>query len=83
MPMPHWIAFKQRTEELEAALNQLADFNRMKSNIVANISHELRTPMTHIKGYLELLITSVLGPLNNDQANALRVMQKASDRLKS
>ncbi len=72
---------KQRTEELEAALNQLADFNRMKSNIVANISHELRTPMTHIKGYLELLITSVLGPLNNDQANALRVMQKASDRL--
>lgn len=72
---------KQRTEELEVALNQLADFNRMKSNIVANISHELRTPMTHIKGYLELLATSVLGPLSNDQANALRVMQKASDRL--
>ncbi len=72
---------KQRTEELEAALNQLADFNRMKSNIVANISHELRTPMTHIKGYLELLAASVLGPLNDDQANALHVMQKASERL--
>lgn len=72
---------KQRTEELEAALNQLADFNRMKSNIVANISHELRTPMTHIKGYLELLVASVLGPITDDQANALHVMQKASDRL--
>lgn len=72
---------KQRTEELEIALDQLADFNRMKANIVANISHELRTPMTHIKGYLELLISSVLGPITADQQSALTVMQKASDRL--
>jgi signal transduction histidine kinase len=72
---------KERTAELEAALDKLADFNRMKSNIVANISHELRTPMTHIKGYLELLVTSVMGPLTDDQLHALKVMQKASDRL--
>jgi signal transduction histidine kinase len=72
---------KERTAELEAALEKLADFNQMKANIVANISHELRTPMTHIKGYLELLIASVLGPLTDDQYNALKVMQKASDRL--
>ncbi|GAP20136.1 sensor histidine kinase [Leptolinea tardivitalis] len=72
---------KQRTAELEAAMIKLADLNRMKANIVANISHELRTPMTHIKGYLELMITSVLGPLTDDQQNALKVMQKASDRL--
>jgi signal transduction histidine kinase len=72
---------KQRTAELEAAMVKLADLNRMKANIVANISHELRTPMTHIKGYLELMITSVLGPLTGDQLNALKVMNKASDRL--
>jgi signal transduction histidine kinase len=72
---------KQRTAELEAAMVKLADLNRMKANIVANISHELRTPMTHIKGYLELMITSVLGPLTGDQQNALKVMNKASDRL--
>jgi len=72
---------RQRTAELEAAMVKLADLNRMKANIVANISHELRTPMTHIKGYLELMITSVLGPLTGDQENALKVMNKASDRL--
>jgi signal transduction histidine kinase len=72
---------KERTAELEAALTKLADFDRMKSNIVANISHELRTPMTHIKGYLELLISSILGPLTDEQTNGLLVMQRASERL--
>jgi signal transduction histidine kinase len=72
---------QERTAELEAALTKLADFDRMKSNIVANISHELRTPMTHIKGYLELLISSILGPLTDEQTNGLLVMQRASERL--
>lgn len=72
---------KERTAELETALDKLADFNRMKANIVANISHELRTPMTHIKGYLELLVTGVLGPLTDDQTHGLQVMQKSSERL--
>lgn len=72
---------KARTAELETALDKLADFNRMKANIVANISHELRTPMTHIKGYLELLVTGVLGPLTEDQTHGLQVMQKSSARL--
>jgi len=72
---------KQRTSELEAAMIKLADMNRMKANIVANISHELRTPMTHIKGYLELIAALVLGPLTEDQDNAIKVMQKASNRL--
>jgi signal transduction histidine kinase len=72
---------KERTAELEAALVKLADFDRMKTNIVANISHELRTPMTHIKGYLDLLLASILGPLTADQLNGLQVMQRASERL--
>jgi signal transduction histidine kinase len=72
---------KERTSELEAALSKLADFDRMKTNIVANISHELRTPMTHIKGYLELLLSSILGPLTEEQMNGLQVMQRASERL--
>jgi len=74
---------KERTADLEAALTKLADVDRLKSNIVANISHELRTPMTHIKGYLELLIASILGPLTDEQLNGLQVMQRASERLEN
>jgi signal transduction histidine kinase len=74
---------EQRTAELQEALRKLSELNQMKANFVANISHELRTPLTHVKGYLELLSTGSLGPLNDNQKNALQVSQKATGRLES
>ncbi len=72
---------EERTNELQQALERLAEFTKLKVNFVSNISHELRTPLTHIKGYLELLVNSDLGPVTPDQERALRVMQRSSDRL--
>lgn len=70
-----------RTNELQVALQHLSELNQLKSNIIANVSHEFRTPLTHIKGYLELLNTQTLGPLVAEQTNALTIMQKAAERL--
>ena len=74
---------QERTSELQEALRKLSELNQMKANFVANISHELRTPLTHVKGYLELLSTGSLGPLSDDQKNALQVSQRAAGRLES
>jgi signal transduction histidine kinase len=74
---------KERTAELQEALRKLSELNQMKANFVANISHELRTPLTHVKGYLELLSTASLGPLSENQKNALQVCQHATGRLES
>ena len=72
---------KERTLELEEALNKLSELDKLKSNFVSNISHELRTPMTHLKGYLELLTSGDLGSLNMEQENALSVMNRSANRL--
>jgi len=72
---------EERTAELQDALKRLAELNQLKSNIIANVSHEFRTPLTHIKGYLDLLIAETLGPLTIDQSNAVVIMQKSSERL--
>jgi signal transduction histidine kinase len=74
---------QERTAELQEALRKLSELNQMKANFVANISHELRTPLTHVKGYLELLTTGSLGPLSDDQKNALQISQRAAGRLES
>lgn len=72
---------QERTQELQRALERLSELNQLKANFVANISHELRTPLTHIKGYIELLISESLGPLTEEQRHALKVSQRAAERL--
>jgi signal transduction histidine kinase len=74
---------RQRTAELQEALEKLSELNHMKANFISNVSHELRTPLTHIKGYLELLVADGLGPLNDDQRKALVVAQRSANRLQT
>lgn len=74
---------RERTADLNEALNRLSELSQMKANFVSNISHELRTPLTHVKGYLELLITESLGAITSEQRHALSVSQRATGKLES
>ena len=74
---------KERTADLQTALDKLTELNQLKTNFVSNISHELRTPLAHMIGYLDLLTTKALGPLSNQQEDALNVLNKSYYRLQS
>lgn len=41
--------------------------DRAKSNFIATVSHEMRTPLTVIGGNLDLLLRNIVGPLNEGQ----------------
>lgn len=72
---------KERTAELEKAYQKLSELNKLKNNFISNISHELRTPMTHVKGYIDLLLANDFGALTPDQYEAIEVLKRASERL--
>lgn len=45
---------RQRTQELERANAQLLELDRLKTDFVSTVTHELRTPITNILLYLDL-----------------------------
>lgn len=71
----------ERTTDLQKALDRLSELSQLKSNFIANISHELRTPLTHLKGYLDILANAGLGPLTQQQAEVLDILQRSEARL--
>lgn len=65
--------FRDVTAEVET--------ERTKSEFVSTVSHEMRTPMTSIKGYVELLLMGTVGTLTDDQHNFLTIIKNNVDRL--
>ncbi len=55
--------------------------DRLKSAFISHVSYELRTPLTNIIGFSELLTSPATGPLNERQRDYLGDIQTSSDSL--
>src|SRR5690606_25346628 len=67
------LVLRDITREVEA--------DRAKSAFVASVSHELKTPLTPIKGYTDLLLLRAAGEINEHQENFLKTIKSHADRL--
>lgn len=69
--------------ELAAAFNEMADFlassEGMRRNFVANVSHELKTPMTTIAGYIDGILDETIPP--KEQKHYLEIISQEVKRL--
>lgn len=61
--------------------NALKRANDSKSEFVRTVSHELKLPMTAIKGYAELMLNGVSGPINDQQRQFLNVIRSNVERM--
>jgi signal transduction histidine kinase/putative methionine-R-sulfoxide reductase with GAF domain len=71
----------EKNEKLKLYAEKLSSLNKMKSNFVATISHEFRTPLTSIKAYCETLLKNADNVDRNILKEFLVVIDEESDRL--
>ncbi|WP_407356866.1 ATP-binding protein [Methanolobus sp. WCC5] len=68
-------------DETRKAYEELKSLDRMKDEFVANITHELKTPLISIKGYSEVIYEGLLGELDEKQKQCMKVIVSNSERL--
>lgn len=72
---------KLRTQELAEARDEAVAANKSKSEFVSVVSHELKLPMTSIKGYSDLMLSGATGALNENQSNFLTTIRNNVNRM--
>ncbi|HEV7588556.1 MAG TPA: HAMP domain-containing sensor histidine kinase [Longimicrobium sp.] len=60
---------------------QLAELDRLKAEFVSVASHEIKTPLSVIRGYVSLLIDGIYGAVTEQQKKTLESVSDQVDRL--
>ncbi|MCE8423016.1 MAG: PAS domain S-box protein [Candidatus Methanoperedens sp.] len=68
-------------KKLEKSYEELKETDRIKTEFISIITHELLTPLTSIKGFTELLFDGTSGQINEEQRKSLEIIKRNSDRL--
>lgn len=74
---------RDRTRALEAQVAQLEEFGKRKDNFLANVSHELRSPLVTVLGYTDLLLGEKLGSITEKQRQCLQIAKSSGKRLRT
>lgn len=76
-------AFADQNHELASELSHLRERFRRTTNALASAAHDLKTPLSILNGYIELLQSEKIGGLNEKQRDVLRDMHSSGQRLQN
>ena len=75
------ITERKKVQELQEAVMKAESADRLKSAFLATMSHELRTPLNSIIGFTGILLQRMVGPLSDEQAKQLHMIQGSAAHL--
>jgi len=64
------------------SFERLAEANRMKSEFVSIVSHQLRSPLSNLRWALELLMSGKIGKIEEKQLEYFTILKENSNRMK-
>ncbi len=69
---------RRRADDLAAANRQLEAQDRLREDMVYQVSHDLRSPLQIVYGYADMMQTGDLGPVTDDQRDVLDLIMRRS-----
>ena len=79
-PVSHYTEIMRLADTLSTASTELAETRTMQRDIIANVSHDLKTPLTMIRSYAEM-IGDLSGDNPEKRTEHLQVIMEETDRL--
>lgn len=73
--------FNSLAQQVINTMDELKQLDQAKSEFLSIASHELRTPMTSIKGSLSLLANGIMGTIDDPALQLIRIAETETDRL--
>ncbi|MFH1451228.1 MAG: HAMP domain-containing sensor histidine kinase [bacterium] len=64
------------------SFERLGEANRMKSEFINIVSHQLRSPLSNLKWAIELLMSGRLGTIEENQVEYFRIVKENANRMK-
>lgn len=74
-------AFSAMSQQIQRQISQLRENDRLRRELVSNISHDLRTPLAAMQGYIETLIIRSDGMSSEERDQYLTIARKHAVRL--
>jgi two-component system sensor histidine kinase BaeS len=74
-------AFNRMAADLAARQAQLVEADRARRQLLADVSHELMTPLTAIRGYAETLALPQFAPATKEGQRAVKVIEEEGKRI--
>jgi len=74
-------AFVDMSQQIRTQIDQLKENDRLRRELVSNISHDLRTPLAAMQGYIETLVIKGESMSNEERSRYLRIARKHTVRL--
>ncbi len=68
-------------DDLEVANEKLKELDKLKSEFLSIASHQIRAPITAIKGYASLILEGDFGPISKEVHDAVDVIANSSNNM--
>ncbi|MCB9767758.1 MAG: hypothetical protein H6752_06140 [Candidatus Omnitrophica bacterium] len=74
-------ALKRSEDKYRRLAERLKESNVFKERLIANVSHDFRTPLTSLQGYAQLLASKSPGKLTEEQEEFIQIILDNANRM--